>query len=480
MKTLKTTIHTTMQSMVMAVVLLLLLGLSVPASAQSDTLTPALANELIEAYDLLEADQFAEALAALNRIVERRDGRMSPFERASVLQVRGSAHVGLDDFPAALRDFERAIAQEALPEPQQRRLQFNVAQLYFVTENYAKALELFMEWIVDEENPGPQTWFMISGAHYQLEQYEESLEAISTAIPLLAEPERRYYDLKNALLSELQRSGPRIDLLKEMVVIWPETLAYWRQLSGLFMDADNLQGAFSALESAYLADLLEEERDFIALAQFYSAFNNPMRGAEMLEAKMASEHVEESVENLQLLSQLWSQAREHRKAIPVLRRAAQDADTGVLSYRLGQALLADEQNEAAEAAFVDAIDKGELDDNMLAQAWILLGNARFNQAGPGDRTRRMQADEAFAQAERFSETRSQARDWRGYINAINQTERRQAQLEQEQAERLDEAARERAISACRAQQLAGSVLSAECRALLGLDEEGQPVNNNND
>ena len=454
--------------------------IAAPTWAQSDSLSPALANELIEAYDLLEADKFTEALAALNRIMERRDARMSPFERASVLQVRGSAHVSLDNYAAGLRDFETAIAQQALPEPQQRRLQFNVAQLYFVTENYAKALELFMEWIKGEENPGPQTWFLVSGAHYQLEQYEQSLQAISTAIPLLNEPERRYYDLKNALLSELQRHSARIDLLKEMVVIWPETLAYWRQLSALYMETDNLQASFSALETAYLAGLVEEQRDIVALAQFYSAFNNPIRGAQMLEAEMAAERVEETVENLQLLSQLWSQAREHRKAIPVLRRAAGDADTGMLSFRLGQALLADEQNEAAEVAFVAAIDKGELDDNILAQAWILLGNARFNQAGPGDRARRMQADAAFERAERFTSTRSQARDWRSYISAINQTEIRQAQLEREQSERLDEAARDRAISACRALQLAGSVLSAECRELLGLDEEGQPANQQQD
>ena len=94
------------------------------------------------------------------------------------------------------------------------------------------------------------------------------------------------------------------------------------------------------------------------------------------------------------------------------------------------------------------------------------------QADPGDREQRNAADEAFAQAQNFSSTRRQASDWRGYINAINQTERRQAALEEEQSEVLASAARERLLTACRAQQLAGSELSERCATLLNESENG--------
>jgi hypothetical protein len=97
---------------------------------------------------------------------------------------------------------------------------------------------------------------------------------------------------------------------------------------------------------------------------------------------------------------------------------------------------------------------------------MLLGNALFNQAGPGDRQQRRLADQAFAEAERFPSTRAQARDWRGYIRAIDSTETRQAMLEQEQSERLEAAAEERFLTGCRAQQLAGTTLSEACRAAL--------------
>ena len=440
-------------------------------SAQAQTLSQAVATDLLRAYELLENDETSEALIALNRLMERRGQQMTPFDRASVLQIRGSAHVQLEDFDAAVADFEQAIAQDALPPEQVSRLRFNMAQLYFVTEQFEKSIEFFERWLADDPEVSGNTFFMLSGAYYQVGNLEKSLESITRAMELTETPERRFYDLKNVLLNELNRVAQRTRLLERMVVIWPNELSFWRQLSALYLDQEQQLKAFSALESALLSGLIEDERDFLLLAQFYSNFNNPYRGGRLLAREMEAGRVERSVANLELLSQLWSQAREHRLAIPVLREAAQLSDTGRLSFRLGQALLADENHRDAEIALQAAIDKGELESNILAEAWMLLGNARFNQAGPGDRAQRRRADQAFAEAERFNSTRSQAQGWRQFIRAIDSTEARQAQLEQEQAERLQEAALERQIMACRAQQLAGTSLSAECQRLLAAEDE---------
>lgn len=445
---------------------LLIAGLAFSAVQAQESLSPIVANDLLKAYESLENEQPGEALAQLNRLIERHGERMTPFDRASVMQIRGSAHVDLEDYSSALRDFAEVLRLNALPDDQQRLIRFNMAQLYFVTERYAESVEFFNEWLRDEPEPTANTYFMLAAANYQLERFRDAIEPIERAIEISEEPERKYYDLKNVLLSELGLDAERTELMKKMIVLWPDEVSYWRQLSSLY-SAQNMQlESFSVLESAYHGGLINDEKDLILLAQYYSLFNNPHRGAELIEKEMQAERIERTVSNLELLSQLWSQAREHKKAIPVLREAARLSDTGLLSFRLGQSLLADEKSEEAEQALLAAIRKGELEDAMLGEAWMLLGNARFNRAGPGDRAQRRLADEAFAQAERFSTTRAQARNWRQYIRAIDETETRQAMLEREQSERLEMAAQERLLTACRAQQLAGSELGDECRAVL--------------
>lgn len=439
--------------------------------SRQQSLNPAVAQDLLSAYELIEADDHAAALEELNELMDRRGDSMQPFDRASVLQIRGTAYVNLDDYDRALSDFEAAIATRALPVDQENRLRFNMAQLNFVLERYADAIELFETWMAQGDvEITDTTYFMLAAAHYNLEEYREAIEPIQSAIEISEEPEKRYYDLNNVIYSNLEMSAERTRLLERMVTIWPNELTYWRQLTALYLDQGEEMKSFGALETAYVGGLIESGDDIILLAQYYSTYENPHRGAQLIEEEMEAGRIERNVENLELLSQLWSQAREHRKAIPVLQEAAEMADTGMLSYRLGQSFLADEQNQRAERAFEDAIEKGGLNDATLAEAWMLLGNARFNQAGPGDRDQRMLADQAFARATNFSATRAQASDWRQYISAINRTESRQAILEQEQADRLATAAEERLLTSCRAQQLAGQDLSERCQRLLSAED----------
>ncbi len=437
-------------------------------SGQTQTLSQNVAPDLLAAFELMEAEDNAGALAKLNELMASRGNSMQPFDRASVLQVRGSVHINLENLDQGIEDFAEALALNALPANQNARLRFNLAQLYFVTERYEESIEFFNRWISESETEiTDTTYFMLAAAHYHLEQYREALDPIDRAIELSEEPDRRNYELKNVLLNELQMLPERTELMKEMIVHWPDELSFWRQLSALYLDQDMQMESFSALEAAYLSGLIESPSDLTLLAQFYSTFNNPHRGAQLIEEEIQKGRLERNVENLQLLSQLWSQAREHRKAIPVLREAARLADSGELSFRLGQSLLADERYEDAEQAFEAAIDKGELSDSQMAEVFILLGTARFNQAGPGDRVQRQSADEAFARAERYNSTRSQAREWRSYIKAINDTETRQAMLEREQSERLEAASQQRFLQSCRALQIAGRELSAECQQVLG-------------
>src|SRR6056297_3662278 len=436
------------------------------------TLDPRVAQDLLDAYELLEEDEYQEALVKLNRLMDRRGDSLKDFDKASVLQIRGTTHVNLEDMDSALEDFSAALNLEALPEDQQNRLRFNLAQIYFVNERYEDSIRLFEEWMQADVEVTDSAYFMLGAAYYNLDNYEKALEAIKDAVEVAPEPEKRYYDLLNAIYSQMGNVDDRTGLLEKMVELWPDSLGYWRQLSSLYLEQDEQLKAFAALESAYVGGLVTSGDDIVMLAQYYSTFDNPHRGASLIEKEMEAGRVERNVKNLELLSQLWSQAREHNKAIPVLREAARMSDEGLLSFRLGQSLLANEQNEEAEQALETALEKGGLEESRRAEAWMLLGNARFNQAEPGDREQRNDADQAFAQAEKFSSTRRQASDWRGYINAINQTERRQAALEEEQGEVLATAARERLLTACRAQQLAGTELSERCAALLAESENG--------
>ncbi len=452
-----------------------------PASAQDDkkekstkrveSLNPAVARDLISAYEKLQAEQYKTALSELNSLLERRGDSMKPFDRASVLEIRGVTYVNLEQDKSAIRDFEEVLKIGALPDERNAQLRFNVAQLYFRAENYPLAIRYLEQWLKEAPAPDANAYYLLAAAYFYQRDYETAGKHSVRALQLATTPVRRHYDLTNIIYSELSRDKPRSRLLEEMIKLWTEDKNYWKQLAALYSQLGQARDAFAVLESAYNSGLVGEETDVITLAQYYSLFEAPYRGAVLLEKELKAGVVKRTVKNLELLSQLLSQAREHAKAAVVLKEAAQLSDKGALSYRLGQVLLADEKYAEAEKALEAALRKGGLKDREEADAWLLLGSARFNQAGPGERDKRREADEAFTEAVRFTQTRPQAAQWREYIQAINDTETRQARLEAQQREALARAARERLRTTCRAQQLTGAELSAECVELFREEQE---------
>jgi tetratricopeptide (TPR) repeat protein len=239
-----------------------------------------------------------------------------------------------------------------------------------------------------------------------------------------------------------------------MINLWPGERPYWVQLSGFYSQTGKDQDAFSVLEVAYRAGLLTRESELITLVNYYSFFDNPFRGARLMEREMEAGRIARTVKNLTLLSQLWSQAREHKRAIPVLQSAAQSSGDGELYYRLGQVLLADEQYAAADRALTQALNKGGMNAQKTGDAWLLIGTARFSAAKPEDCDQRARARQAFVNAQRYPASARQAADWVRYIDAITSTLDAQDKLEQQQNEdaRKDQIARLRTqIQVCRLQ-----------------------------
>ncbi len=127
--------------------------------------------------------------------------------------------------------------------------------------------------------------------------------------------------------------------------------------------------------------------------------------------------------NLELLANMWRQAAEFERAIPVLERLSELQGSGETALRLAEANFAQNNFAAAESAFETAINRGGLSDT--GKAWELLGTSRFRQ---GDR---QGALAAFREGARFPTTRSSSNGWIRWITAqIEGEERRRVQQEQ--------------------------------------------------
>lgn len=447
---------------------------------RSETLDPAVAKVLGEVFELqnLKPPQLQPALQKMNDLIAARPN-MKPFDKSTSYQMRGSIKVQLDDYQGALRDFQASLDANGLPPNQNNQLRYFIAQIQFQLENYQAAIQGLNAWIASARAEGvpvdANAYYLLAAAYTQITppNWRAAVGPAEQTIAARAEPKKSDHDLLNLIYSELGEDAKRGPLLEKMINFWPNERSYWVQLSGFYSQTGKDQDAFSVLEVAYRAGLLTKESELITLINYYSFFDNPYRGARMMEREMEAGRIARNVKNLTLLSQLWSQSREHKRAIPVLRSAAQASGDGELFYRLGQVLLADEQYVEADRALTQAINKGGLNAQRTGDAWLLIGTARFSAAKPEDCNQRKRARDAFVNAQRYPASSRQAADWVTYIDAINRTLSDQDKLEQSQNEdaRQDQMARlKQAIQVCRLR--GGADCSAQEAQLKAMTEAG--------
>jgi tetratricopeptide (TPR) repeat protein len=107
----------------------------------------------------------------------------------------------------------------------------------------------------------------------------------------------------------------------------------------------------------------------------------PYQAAEILEREMNAGRIQKTSDKLVQLSNLFRQAREYKRAIPILEQAASTSGKAKLYADLGEALYNEGQCEKAEGAFKNAMERG-FD---RGKAWMLIANCRYDTASAAAR-----------------------------------------------------------------------------------------------
>jgi tetratricopeptide (TPR) repeat protein len=380
-----------------------------------------------------EPPRTQEALQVVDRLLSR---ELPPYDRATALEVRGGLRASLDNMPGALQDYTEILRLDVLPSTRQRQIRRNVAQLYYVTEQYDQAIRFMQDYIrqVGAEAEA-NDYFILSASHVQKNDFRSARSPAETAIRLdqqAGERNKQFYDLLNLIYNELGLETERGQLLETMVEYFPSEESYWVQLASAYSAADRRADALAALEVAYKAGLIEGEDKIVTLAQFYYDQNNPYRGAQLLESEMNAGNVERDLSNLELLAQLWAASREQDNAIEILTEAAPKRDDGRLYYQLGQSYMADEKYQLAIRNLREAIRRGGLDRREIGNAYVLIGTALFQRDSDSEESRQAARSE-FVRASNYEGARSTSASWVEYIDTIEETLERQAEVEFSQA-----------------------------------------------
>ncbi len=412
---------------------ILAFALAVPSEAQrrrkdddekrveGRVLSTAVGEQILEAQTCLEAEDNACVLRIMDELAG--GDSLSPYESFVIYQFRARAYFIEDRLDLAIRDFEAAINTGAPITDEVIALRSTLGQLHMVQENSDEAIRQFELAVEAGAELTPTFAKIVAQAYLQANRLAEGVRYAEIFYEGTPEKREQDFNLMFYFYRELDRTDDQIRVAREYLNVFPSSRTPWQNLVALYSQQNDLDRVFEVNKLMYLNSLLQEGDQLTRLAEYFSFFENPYRGGLILEREMNAGRIETSKNNLEILANMWRQAAEFDRAIPVLQRLSDLQGDGETALRLAEAHYQRNNKAEAETALEVALERGGLSDT--GKAWELLGNIRF------DLGQNQSALAAFREAARFPKTRSTSNGWIRFINGqIAGEARRERQREQ--------------------------------------------------
>ena len=335
----------------------------------------ATGEKVAAAQEQMKANQWGAAISTLQGALNSGE-TLVPYERSIIHQMMGQAYYEQNNFGQAISNFESAISAGGLLPNESASLRVNIAQLLIGDGQYARGAQMLENYLANGGQRKPQYDEYIMQAWVQSENYSRALPYAERWFNAASPKERKHFDLLNFLYNNLGMQGKQADIVRQMIARFPEDKQLWQQWISMLSNGGREKDAFEATKMLYLTGAFNDEADLTKVVQYYGFYDMPYQAAEILQKEMNSGRIARTPDRMVQLSDLYRQAREYDKAVPVLEAAAQQSGSGKLYASLGEAYFKSEQCEKAEAAFKQAISRGY----DAGKSWTQIANCRYTQA----------------------------------------------------------------------------------------------------
>ena len=353
------------------------------------------------AMKALEEERYDEAREILSHL---NPSRLNEFERARVEQVQANIDQAQGRYAEAREHLKGAVASGGLNEEEAKTARMQIAQFSLAQQNWAQAVDDLQDWFAHTKEPTAQAYYLLAAAYYQQQNYEYALTPAAKAIELSEKPQENWLQLLLALRIMREEYEEAVPILKRLVSEYPQKKAYWTQLTSVYAALGQYENATATMQLAYDNGLLTEDQEIRRLAELLIHSGIPRRAAQLLDTAIEKQkRFQNDPKTYELLGNCWVAAREYKKAIGPLTRAAELSETGDGYVRLAEVQIQLEDWSRASESLQSGIKKGGLE--RVGHAQLLLGIAFYNRKNP------QAARSWLEQARADDDTRSQADAW---------------------------------------------------------------------
>lgn len=386
---------------------------------QATRKTPAIRNTVYEklskAQEALEEKDYVKAEEVLNEMLARHargKSTLNSYELANLWGTFAFIYYTQEKFDKAINANEQVVEQPDIPLGMELSTRYTIAQLYFVVENYPKAVKALEEWFKVEPNPSPDSYVLMAQGYYQVKKLDKALTSIEKAMLVAKnngkQPKEQWYLLMRALYFEKGDNRKMAWTLEELVRRWPKR-DYFVQLSSMYSQLNSDTKQLAAHDVAKTGWGLEKESTKLNMAYLYMGNEVPYKGALILEQGLNDGSIKPETKNYLTLAQAFTSAQENKKALPYMEKAAKSADNGEPWAQLAGVYFDNDRFDDSLKAAETAFSKGGV--KRPENTYVLMGMALFNLK------KLDAAKKEFRKAKKSKSTKKVAEQWIKYIDS---------------------------------------------------------------
>ena len=384
--------------------------------------TPALREnvykKLAEVQVFADAGDWKGALGVLDGL-KGETSKWNGYEVAQLWNYYGFVYYSLERYADALKAYERVVSKpDDIPEGLETATLYTMAQLYFIQEDYKKAITILTRWMEVSPIVGADAYVLRGQAYYSENDFNKALPDINWAVNDYEAkgkiPKENWFALQRAIYYEKGDNKKVIEILEKLVRHYPKA-SYWRQLAGMYGSVNREKDQLHASEAAYIMGAVTNEKELLNIAYLFLGEEAPYKAAKIIDKGIKDKKIEPTSKNLETLAVAWRMSQEIKKSLPEMEKAAAKSDTGDLYARLaGIYLDNDMYSKAIDAGEVALKRKGI---KRVDQLHIVLGMAFVSQKKYDS------AIKAFEQAKDDTRSKKFALQWIEFAKSEKERER---------------------------------------------------------
>ena len=360
----------------------------------------SMAPKLEKLQDAYHDEKYDQAQQIADEIVGHK--RANAYDKSFATQVLAHVAVEQDDYPKAITLMQQALELNGLPNDQHYQMMYQVAQMQLAEEQYDPALQTLERFATETRADDPKIMALRGNAYYRIEKYDQAVEQLKAAIDASDKPEESWLQLLMATYFEMDKPAEAAAIAEQLVARKPDDKTLIRNLSSIYLQAEQNDKAVQVLEDAKARGLLTEASDYEQLYKLYYFVEKEDQAIATINEGLASGVLPPSVEVYRIVGDAHYFAERLPQAAEAYGKGAEIATDGEMDFLRARILYELDRFAEAKAAAQKALDRGV---KRPGDAYLILGGAEFgldNKAG---------AIAAYQQAAKHPESKTVAESW---------------------------------------------------------------------